>query len=192
MPTLIATFVPSIIKGLVVTILIVEPIPPEGNELLEDLNNSTADTPGDAISPKLNDLPPPHCPGTVGICLPFKVTRLSSGPKPLTATPAPSRLLLSIPTPETLARDSAKLPSGNLPKSSAVIASITPTLFLLMSIALIKLLLIPVVTISSTSVFSASSASCEYNEVESGKSTINDNKYLYTDFPLKINEISRI
>ena len=39
---------------------IVEPIPPDGRELLVDLNSSTAAIPGDAISPKLNDLPPPH------------------------------------------------------------------------------------------------------------------------------------
>jgi len=79
------------------------------------------------------------------------VTKFSSGPKPLTATLSPSTLLLSIPIPTTLANDSAKLLSGNLPKSSAVMASTTPTLFRLMSIALIKLFLIPVTTTSSTS-----------------------------------------
>ena len=54
-------------KGLVVTIFMVDPIPPDGNELLVDLYSSTAATPGEAMSPKLKDLPPPHCPGTVGI-----------------------------------------------------------------------------------------------------------------------------
>jgi hypothetical protein len=78
------------------------------------------------------------------------VTKLSSGPKPRTATLSPSTLLLSIPIPTTLASDSAKLPSGNLPKSSAVIASTIPTLFLLIPIAVSKLLLIPVTTTSST------------------------------------------
>ena len=151
--------VPSTFRGLVVTILIVEPIPPDGNDELVDLYNSTAATPTDAMSPKLNDLPPPQYPGTVGICLPFRVTKLNSGPKPRTATLSPSTLLLSIPTPAILASDSAKFPSGNLPKSSAVIASITPTLLLLISMASFRLDLIPFTTTSSTSDSDASSAS---------------------------------
>ena len=66
-PALIENLDPLIDKGLVVIMLMVDPIPPDGSELFEDLYSSTADTPGEAISPKLNDLPPPHCPGTVGI-----------------------------------------------------------------------------------------------------------------------------
>ena len=107
------------------------------------------------MSPKSNDLPPPYVPGTVGICLPLSVTRLNSGPKPRTATLDPSTLDLSIATPTILESDSAKLPSGNLPISSAVIASTTPTFFLLMSIAFFKLDLIPVTTTSSTAASSS-------------------------------------
>ena len=109
------------------------------------------------MSPKSNDLPPPHIPGTVGICRPLSVTRLNSGPKPRTATFEPSTFDLSIATPTSLDRDSAKFPSGNLPISSAVIASTTPTFLRLMSIASIRLDLMPVVTTSSTSSSSDSS-----------------------------------
>ena len=66
-PALRENLVPSMFNGLVVTIFMVDPIPPDGNELLVDLYSSTAATPGEAMSPKLKDLPPPHCPGTVGI-----------------------------------------------------------------------------------------------------------------------------
>jgi hypothetical protein len=60
-------------------------------------------------------------------------------------------LLLSIAIPETLAKASAIFPSGNLPTSSAVIISVTPMLFLFISIASTKLDFMPVTTISSTS-----------------------------------------
>ena len=36
------------------------------------------------MSPQLNDLPDSYNHGAVGICLPFRVTKLNSGPKPLT------------------------------------------------------------------------------------------------------------
>ena len=138
-------------SGFAVTILIVDPSPPDGKTAFADLYTSTAATPCDEISPKLNDLPPPYCGGTVGIVLPFKVTRLNSGPKPRTVTFVPSSLLLSVVTPTSLESASAKFPSGNLPKSSAVSASTTPTFFLLISIASFRLDLIPVTTTSSTS-----------------------------------------
>ena len=139
------------------TIFTVEPSPPVGKVALADLYTSTADIPCDEISPKLKDLPPTYLPGTVGIDLPFKVTRLNSGPKPLTEIFVPSSLLLSVVTPTNLAKDSARFPSGNFPISSAEIASTTPTLFRLISIASLRLDLIPVVTTSSTSEASASS-----------------------------------
>ena len=72
-------------------------------------------------------------------------------------------------TPTILDKDSAKLPSGNLPISSAVIASTTPTFFLLISIAFFKLDLIPVTTTSSTAASSAfSSSSCARRLLEKG------------------------
>ena len=52
--------VPSLFKGLVVTILTAAPMPPEGNALLTDLYTSTAAIPWEEISPKLNDLPPSY------------------------------------------------------------------------------------------------------------------------------------
>ena len=85
--------------------------------------------------------------------------------------------------PATLPKASAKFSSGNLPMSSALKASEIPTLLRLISIASKRLFLIPVTTISSTlsSVFSASS-SAEIKAIGSNNS--NDNKYLFTDFPL--------
>ena len=107
----------------------------------------------------------------MGICLPFKVTKLNSGPNPRTATLSPSTLLLSIPTPTTLASDSAKFPSGNLPKSSAVIASTTPTLLLLIAIASFRLALMPTTTTSSST--SDSVGSSEISELEKVMEKIN-------------------
>ena len=156
----------------------VDPIPPVGKTAFADLYTSTAETPCDDTAPKSKDLPPVHTPGTVGIDLPFKVTRLNSGPNPRTDTLVPSLLLLSVVTPTILASDSAKLPSGNLPISSAVIASTTPTFFLLISIASLRLCLIPVTTTSSTS-SSESEDSCAYIK-EVGANNSNDNKYFFT------------
>ena len=113
--------------------------------------------------------------------LPFKVTILNSGPNPLTETLVPSSFDLSVVTPTNLDKASAKLPSGNLPKSSAVSASTTPTLFLLISIASLRLDLIPVTTTSSTS--SSDSLSCAKILKDTGKTNNNDNKYLFTFTP---------
>ena len=90
--------------------------------------------------------------------LPFRVTMLYSGPSPLTEIVLPSTLLLSIPIPGSLASDSAKFPSGNLPISSAVMISVTPTLFLLISSASISACFTPVTITSSTSTSADSSA----------------------------------
>ena len=111
------------------------------------------------MSPKSNDLPPTHKGGTVGIDLPFRVTKLNSGPKPLTVTEVLSPLSLLVVIPTNLDRASAIFLSANLPISSAVIASTTPTLSLLIEIASIKLDLMPVVITSSTSAVSVSSSS---------------------------------
>ena len=51
---------PLMFRGLVVTMLTAAPIPPEGKVLLTDLYTSTAATPWEEISPKLNDLPPSY------------------------------------------------------------------------------------------------------------------------------------
>ena len=148
----------SAFNGLVVTILIVAPNPPVGRIALADLYTSTAATPDDEISPKSNDLPPTHKGGTVGIDLPLRVTKLNSGPRPLTVTEVLSPLSLLVVTPTNLDNASAIFLSANLPISSAVIASTTPTLSLLIEIASIKLDLIPVVTTSSTAESSDSSS----------------------------------
>ena len=84
-------------------------------------------------------------------------------------------------TPATLARASARFSSGNLPISSALNASDTPTLLLLISIASRRLFLIPVTTISSTS-SSELSASSSAETKAIGKSNSKDNKYLFTEF----------
>ena len=153
--------------------------------MVADLYTSTAATPEDEISPKSNDLPPTHKGGTVGIDLPLRVTKLNSGPNPLIVTDVLSPLSLLVVTPTSLDSASAIFLSANLPISSAVIASTTPTFSLLIDIASIKLDLIPVVTTSSTSALSASSASSAKVKVDKGNKTIKDNKYLFTDFPLK-------
>ena len=57
--------------------LIVAPIPPEGKIAFDDLYTSTAETPCEDISPKSKPRPCSYCPATVGIDLPFRVTRLN-------------------------------------------------------------------------------------------------------------------
>jgi hypothetical protein len=79
--------------------------------------------------------PPTVDTSAVGIWRPFKVTRLKPAPKPRTVTWEPSSFTRSMATPGTRCIDSARLVSGNLPMSSAVIASITPYELRLMSIA---------------------------------------------------------
>ena len=84
-----------------------------------------------------------------GICLPLRVTILKPPPKPRTVTSEPSPFTRLIDTPEIRCRDSAKLVSGNLPISSAEIASTTPEASRFVSIALSRLPRIPVTTTSS-------------------------------------------
>ena len=61
-----------------------------------------------------------------GMERPFNVTRLNSGPKPRTVTREPSLFIRSMVTPGMRWMASARLVSGNLPMSSAVMASTTP------------------------------------------------------------------
>ena len=124
----------------------VAPKPPVGRMAFADLYTSTAATPDDETSPKSNERPPTHNGGTVGIDLPFRVTKLNSGPRPLMVTDVLSPLSLLVVTPTSLDNASAIFLSANLPMSSAVIASTTPTFSLFIEIASIKLDLIPVVT----------------------------------------------
>ncbi len=84
----------------------------------------------------------------VGICRPFSVTRLYSGPKPRTVTNWPSPFDRSIDTPVMRWSDSARLVSGNLPISSALIASTMPWPLRLMLIESRKLARMPVTTMS--------------------------------------------
>ena len=143
-------------SGLGVEILMVEPTPPEGMSARPVLYTWTPATPSDARSPKSKDRVTPLC---VGIWRPFKVTRLYSGPKPLTVTWLPSPRCLDIETPVILWSDSARLASGNLPNSSAEIASTTPIESRLMSIDRLRLPRMPVTTISSSSACSPCSSS---------------------------------
>ena len=101
--------------------------------------------------------PPPKA-SAAGIWRPFNVTRLYCGPKPRAVTSAPSPLRRSIEMPVIRCSDSARLVSGNLPMSSAVIASTTPIASRLMSIEAFKLPRKPVTTTSSSSSLACSCA----------------------------------
>ena len=70
--------------------------------------------------------PPPPGNAEPGIVRPFSVTILKSGPKPRAVTWLPSPLFRLIEIPVIRCSDSAKLVSGNLPISSAEMASTTP------------------------------------------------------------------
>ncbi len=83
------------------------------------------------------------------------MTRLNCGPKPRTVTLLPSPRSRSIETPVMRCSDSARFVSGNLPMSSAVIASTTPCACRLIAADCARLPRIPTTTISSIS-----SASC--------------------------------
>ena len=75
---------------------------------------------------------------------------LFSPPKPRTVTSLPSPLERLMDTPVIRCNDSARLVSGNLPMSSAEIASTTPTEFCLMDAASVRLDFRPVTSITST------------------------------------------
>ena len=90
----------------------------------------------------------------VGIWRPFKSTRLNSGPIPRTvircpSPSAPRPAVRSMDTPVMRCSDSARFVSGNLPMSSATIASTTPSDVRFTSAAAVRLRRTPVVTISS-------------------------------------------
>ena len=87
----------------------------------------------------------------VGIARPLSVTRLKPGPNPRAVTREPSPLTRSIETPVIRCRDSARFVSGNLPMSSALIASTTPTASRFISIEAFRLPRNPVTTTSSSS-----------------------------------------
>ena len=117
-------------NGRAVRISTVAPIPPDAMLALPVLKTETERTLSDARSAKSNarelGVPPPPGIDAAGMVLPFKVTMLKPGPRPRTVILLPSPLLLSIETPVILCNDSAKFVSGNLPISSADIASTTP------------------------------------------------------------------
>ena len=93
--------------------------------------------------------PPPSPSVDVGISRPLSSTRLYSGPKPRTVTNEPSPFARSIDTPVMRCSNSARLVSGNLPISSAEMASTTPCAFRLMSIDSRRDARMPVMTMSS-------------------------------------------
>ena len=137
--------------------LIVEPIPPEGTSARPVLYTCTPATPSDARSAKSNERVVPLC---VGIWRPLTVTRLYSGPKPRTVTWLPSPRCRSMDTPVMRCSDSARFWSGNLPISSAEIASTTPVAPRLISMDRIRLPRMPIVTISSMASSPPAASSC--------------------------------
>ena len=145
-----------------VLISIVAPIPPEATFALPVLNTETPDTLSEAISRKLKlrETPASCNAEELGIWRPFKVTKLKSGPKPRTVTLLPSLLARSMETPLIRCSDSAKLVSGNLPMSSAEMASTTPDDSCLIDADLLSALLIPVTLMTSRSASSAGADSC--------------------------------
>ena len=132
---------PGLCSGLAVIILTVAPKPPLGFSARAVLYTSIALIPSDARFSRLYErvLPVP------GICRPFKVIRLNSGPKPRTVIWLPSPLERLTDTPVIRCSDSARLVSGNLPISSAEIASTTPLASRFTSIERIKLPRIPLI-----------------------------------------------
>ena len=92
----------------------------------------------------------------VGSWRPLRTTRLYSGPRPRTVTNEPSPFDRSIDTPVMRCSDSARLVSGNLPMSSAEIASTMPWPSRLMSAEARKLARMPVTTMSSLAVSAGS------------------------------------
>ena len=82
---------------------------------------------------------------------PLRVTILNDGPKPRTVIWLPSPLARLTETPVMRCSDSAKLVSGNLPISSAEIASTTPDMLRFKSIDLTKLPRMPLTSIISSS-----------------------------------------
>ena len=142
-------------SGRGVLMLMTEPMPPVGRLARPDLYTSTPATPSAARLPKSKlreagasqQLPRPDA----GIWRPFSSTRLKSGPNPRTVTVEPSPLLRSIDTPVMRWSDSARLVSGNLPMSSAEIASTTPCDSRFTSSDARKLARMPVTTMASPS-----------------------------------------
>ena len=90
-----------------------------------------------------------------GITRPFSVTILNCGPNPRTVTRLPSPFERSIETPVIRCKDSARLVSGNLPISSAEIASTTPEASRFMRVDSLILERIPVTWMTSTDFSSA-------------------------------------
>lgn len=94
-----------------------------------------------------------------GIRRPLRVTVLNCGPKPRAVTCAPSPSRRSIEMPVMRCSDSARLVSGNLPMSSALIASTTPAASRLMPIDWSRLLRMPV-TLTASSVVAVCALDC--------------------------------
>ena len=108
--------------------LIVEPMPPLGTSARPVLYTSIPETPSAERFSKSKDRDAFGVFGPIlaGMERPFKVTRLNSGPKPRTVTREPSLFIRSMVTPGMRWMDSARFVSGNLPMSSAVMASTIP------------------------------------------------------------------
>ena len=105
---------------------------------------------------ELPETPPPVAvplpnASAAGIWRPLSVTMLNCGPKPRAVTTAPSPLRRSMETPVIRCSASLRFVSGNLPMSSALIASTTPTASRLVSIEALRLPRRPVTTTSCSS-----------------------------------------
>ncbi len=140
--------------------LIVAPIPPLGAVARLVLNTSMPVMASEASWAKLKARVPTSTPpigvwpgapnaSAPGIRRPLRVTVLNCGPKPRAVTCAPSPSRRSMEIPVMRCSDSARLVSGNLPMSSALIASTTPAASRLMPIDWLRLLRIAVTLTAS-------------------------------------------
>ena len=113
--------VPGRSKGRAVTIFTFAPIPPDCRLGVDDLKTSARLMMSEEITSNENSRPSL----SVANVRLFNVTVLNSGPRPRTVINWPSPPERSIATPVIRCNDSAVFESGNLPTSSAEIASTT-------------------------------------------------------------------
>ena len=113
---------PGFCNGFAVTIFTVAPNPPVGESARAVFITSSELTPSDDKFSKLNERVKP----VPAIWRPLSVTKLNDGPKPRTVIWLPSPFERLTDTPVIRCNDSAKFVSGNLPISSAEMASTTP------------------------------------------------------------------
>src|SRR5580704_3912332 len=145
-------------NGRAVVMLMVEPMPPLATSARPVLYTVIPEMPSAEIFSKskarvaagpVNPSSPRFGVVLPGMERPFRVTRLNSGPKPRTVTREPSLFARSMVTPGMRWMDSARFVSGNLPMSSAVMASTIPNESRLMASLVTSDWRRPVTTISA-------------------------------------------